>query len=196
MTNEKFSYRANYIAKILNFCSYSPSYKNPPLHLRWAHGLLSLNIRFMWKRLPKKILVGVGHGTKTKLVSITGGNSYISDCFFIFVYVSNRIMCDIHNIFEVFFTSASVNFVLYNMLIFTHQQHALVDGAVLCIFLQMFFLKHVTFLSVFFWSSSFSLWLHPPLLFFYQIYLFWFLYCYLDVLYIGLWFSNAFQLAL
>ncbi len=31
-TNEKFSSRANWSARTLNFCLYPPSYKNPPLH--------------------------------------------------------------------------------------------------------------------------------------------------------------------
>ncbi len=53
--------------------------------------------------------------TKTNLVSVTGNHSYISDCFFISVYVSNHIM---HSI-VVIIDSLIIIFLLHILLIFS-----------------------------------------------------------------------------
>lgn len=103
--------------------------------------------------------------SRTNLITVTGNHFYIPDCFCIFVYVSNYIMRDIYIVFSVFFISAPVNSVLYNMLILIYEQHSLVNGIVLCVLLQMFSLKHITFSLVLLQSFSFLSQLYPPLLF-------------------------------
>ncbi len=53
--------------------------------------------------------------TRTNLLSITGGHSYIPDCFFISVYVSNRIIRSIVIVIDSFI----IIFLLYVPLIFS-----------------------------------------------------------------------------
>ncbi len=59
------------------------------------------------------------------------------NCFSISVYVSNHTPRSNHAVFGVYLTPAPVIVVLYYMLILVHQQHLLVDGAVLSVSLQM-----------------------------------------------------------
>ncbi len=66
-----------------------------------------------------------------------GVHYYILDYISISVYVLNRTLHDIHDDFGAFFTSAPVHSVLYYMLTLIHQQHLVVDGAVLCVLFQM-----------------------------------------------------------
>ena len=76
------------------------------------------------------------------------------NCFSISVYVSNPIFRGNHNVFGVFFTPAPVIVVLYYMLILTHQQHILVDSAILFILLQISssfdYIRHDQYLSTYF----------------------------------------------
>lgn len=108
----------------------------------------------MSKSLLKRVQVGVEYGTKTKQVSITGGYSYILDCFSISVYVLNRTLHDIHDNSDMFFILAPVNSLLYHMLILIHLQHLVVDGIVLCIITDDF-AHHVSY-RFFFFIISFS----------------------------------------
>ncbi len=59
------------------------------------------------------------------------------NCFSISVYVSNYTPRGNYAVFGVYITPAPVIAVLYYMLIFFHQQHLLVDGAVSSVLLQM-----------------------------------------------------------
>lgn len=50
-------------------------------------------------------------------------NSFNRDCIWIFVYIINWIIYSIFNVFQLFFTPALVNSILYDMLILIYQEY-------------------------------------------------------------------------
>lgn len=101
-----------------------------------------------------------------------GGHSYIPNDFFIFIYILNHIIRNIHNIFSLFFISSSVNSMLYNMLIFIYQQYVIVGSAILFILLEMSSLNlSLIFLRSYFLQSSFFSQSYLPRFIYYYMHL-------------------------